>query len=64
MARKLRVTLMKSPIGAIPKHKATVKAMGFHKLYSTLELPDNKEIRGMCSAIRHMVKVEEVETED
>ena len=60
MAGKLRVTLIKSPIGAIPKHRKTVKAMGFHKTYSTVELPDNESVRGMCRAIRHMVKVEEI----
>ncbi|MCR4890769.1 MAG: 50S ribosomal protein L30 [Lachnospiraceae bacterium] len=60
MAAKLKITLIKSPIGAIPKHRATVKALGFHKLYSTLEKPDNEAIRGMCQAIRHMVKVEEI----
>ncbi len=61
MASKLRITLIKSPIGAIPKHRATVKALGFHKTYSTLEKPDNEAIRGMCKSIRHMVKVEEID---
>ncbi len=59
MAGKLKITLIKSPIGAIPKHRRTVEALGFKKLYSTVEQPDNDAIRGMCKAIRHMVKVEE-----
>ena len=32
MAEKLKITLVKSPIGAIPKHKATVEALGLRKL--------------------------------
>ena len=41
MANKLKVTLVKSPIGAVPKHKATVEALGLKKLNKTVELPDN-----------------------
>ena len=58
--KKIKVTLVKSPIGAIPKHKATVEALGLHKLNSTVELPDNKATQGMIQQVRHLVKVEEV----
>ena len=37
----LKVTLVKSPIGAVPKHKRTVEALGLRKLNKTVELPDN-----------------------
>lgn len=60
MAGKLRITLVKSPIGAIPKHRATVEALGLHKLNKTVEQPDNPAIRGMVWHVRHLVKVEEV----
>ena len=40
MADKIKVTLVKSTIGAIPKHKKTVEALGLHKLHQTVELPD------------------------
>jgi large subunit ribosomal protein L30 len=60
MAEKtLKVTLVKSPIGAVPKHKATVEAMGLRKLNKTIELPDNAATRGQIQQIRHLVKVEE-----
>ena len=60
MAEKtLKVTLVKSPIGAVPKHKATVEAMGLRKLNKTVELPDNAATRGQIQQIRHLVKVEE-----
>ncbi len=60
MADKLRVTLVKSPIGAVPKHKKTVEALGLRKVNKTVELPDNDAVRGMIWHVRHLVKVEEI----
>ncbi len=60
MANKLKVTLTKSTIGAIPKHKLTVSALGLKKLNSTNELPDNAATRGMIAQVKHLVKVEEI----
>ena len=59
MAKTLKVTLVKSPIGAVPKHKKTVIAMGLRKLPQTVELPDNDATRGMIKQVEYMVKVEE-----
>jgi large subunit ribosomal protein L30 len=59
MADKLKITLVKSPIGAIPKHKKTVAAMGLKKLNKTVEMPDNAATRGMIQQVQHLVKVEE-----
>ena len=60
MADKLKITLVKSTIGAIPKHKATVEALGLKKLNKTVELPDNAATRGMVAQVKHLVKVEEI----
>ena len=60
MADKLKITLVKSPIGAIPKHKATVLALGLKKLHKTVEMPDYGAVRGMIAKVRHLVKVEEI----
>lgn len=60
MAERLRITLVKSPIGAVPKHKKTVEALGLRKLNKTVEMPDNEAIRGMIWHVKHLVKVEEV----
>ena len=60
MAEKLKITLVKSPIGAIPKQKATVAALGLNKTDKTVEQPDNAAIRGMIQNVRHLVKVEEI----
>lgn len=59
MANTLKVTLVKSPIGAVPKHKKTVEALGLRKLNKTVELPDNDATRGMIKQVEYMVKVEE-----
>ena len=60
MADKLKITLVKSPIGAIPKQRATVEALGLKKVNKTVEMPDNAAVRGMIQKVRHLVKVEEV----
>ncbi|RHP30937.1 50S ribosomal protein L30 [Lachnotalea sp. AF33-28] len=60
MADKLRITLVKSPIGAIPKQKKTVEALGLKKLNKTVEMPDNDAVRGMIWHVKHLVKVEEI----
>ncbi|MCR5789105.1 MAG: 50S ribosomal protein L30 [Lachnospiraceae bacterium] len=58
--KRLKVTLVRSTIGAIPKHKATVEALGLKKLGRSNELPDNPAIRGMVKQVCHLVKVEEI----
>ena len=60
MADKLKITLVKSTLGAIPKHKKTVEALGLKKLNKTVELPDNAATRGMIHQVQHLVKVEEI----
>ena len=60
MADKLKITLVKSTIGAIPKHKKTVEALGLKKLHKTVELPANAATRGMIPQGKHLVKVEEI----
>ena len=55
----LKVTLVKSTIGAVPKHKKTVEALGLRKLNKTVVLPDNAATRGMVKQVQHLVKVEE-----
>ena len=55
----LKVTLVKSTIGSIPKHRKTVTALGLNKIGKTVELPDNAATRGMIQQVRHLIKVEE-----
>lgn len=60
MADKLKITLVKSTIGAVPKNRKTAEALGLRKLNKTVEMPDNAATRGMIQQIRHLVKVEEI----
>ena len=57
---ELKVTLVKSTIGAIPKHKKVVESLGLRKLNSFNTLPDNAATRGMIAKVKHLVKVEEI----
>ena len=57
--KKIKVTLVKSTIGAVPKNRKTVEALGLNKLHKTVELPDNAATRGMIRKVAHLVKVEE-----
>ena len=61
MSKQLKITLVKSTIGAVPKHRKTVNSIGFKKLNSSVIRPDNAATRGQIEQIRHLVKVEEVE---
>ncbi|MBR6999762.1 MAG: 50S ribosomal protein L30 [Lachnospiraceae bacterium] len=57
---ELKVTLVKSTVGAIPKHKKVVESLGLRKLNSSNTLPDNAATRGMIAQVKHLVKVEEI----
>ena len=59
MADTIKVTLVKSPIGAVPKHKKTVKAMGLTKMHKTVEMPANAATSGMIQQVQHLEKVED-----
>ena len=59
MADRLKVTLVKSPIGCVPKHRKTVEALWLRKVNKTVELPDNAAVRGMVNQVSYLVKLEE-----
>lgn len=60
MAR-LRITLVKSPIGSLPRHRKTVRSLGLRKLNQSIEKDDNPAIRGMAAAVGHLIRLEEVQ---
>ena len=64
MAKKLRITLVKSPIGYSRDQKDTVKRLGLRKLNQTVIKDDIPQIRGMVRKVRHLLKVEEVDVEN
>jgi len=53
----LKVTLVKSPIGAKKNHVATVRGLGLRRMHHTVEVQDTPEVRGMIHTINYMVKV-------
>jgi large subunit ribosomal protein L30 len=55
----LKITLIKSPIGAIPKHRKTVEALGLSRPGNVVVQKDNDAIKGMIKQISHLLKVEE-----
>jgi large subunit ribosomal protein L30 len=61
MAKKLKVTLVRSGINRQERHKRTARALGLKKLGKSVVVPDNLAVRGMIRAVSHMVKVEAAE---
>jgi large subunit ribosomal protein L30 len=55
----IRITLIKSPIGYSKKHKGTIQALGFKRLYQTVEHVDSPVLRGMIYKVSHLVQIEE-----
>lgn len=58
--RRVRITLVKSPIGYSQRQKATVRALGLRRLHDTVEQVDTPALRGMIQKVSHLVLVEEV----
>ena len=48
---QIKVTLVRSTIGALPKHKKTVEALGLRKTNSSNVHEDNAAIRGMVKQV-------------
>ena len=58
MANKtVKVTQVKSSIGRLPKHKATLRGLGLRRINHTVELEDTACVRGMINRVSYMVKV-------
>ncbi|MDY4186361.1 MAG: 50S ribosomal protein L30 [Candidatus Borkfalkiaceae bacterium] len=54
----VKVTLVKSTLGRLKDQKATVEALGLHKIGQTKEFKDSVTLQGMLSKVSHLVKVE------
>lgn len=61
VVKMIRITLVKSAIGYSVKHKATIRALGLHRMNETVEHVDSPVVRGMLLKVNHLVKVEEQE---
>ncbi|MDH5633193.1 MAG: 50S ribosomal protein L30 [Gammaproteobacteria bacterium] len=59
MAKTLKVTLVRSPIGTGKKHQACVRGLGLRRIRHTVEVADTPENRGMINKVSYMLKCEE-----
>lgn len=55
----VKITLVKSVIGASPAQRKVVEALGLRKIRHTVELPDTPQTRGAVAKVSHLVKIEE-----
>jgi large subunit ribosomal protein L30 len=56
-SKKVLVTLVKSPIGRQPSHRATVAGLGLKRIRQTVELEDTPSVRGMINKVFYLVSV-------
>jgi large subunit ribosomal protein L30 len=56
---RIRVTLVRSPIGYSERQKRTVRALGLRRMHQTVEHPDTPAVRGMVASVNHLVRIEE-----
>ena len=59
--KKLRLTLVKSRHGRLPKHKASIAGLGLRRMHQTVEVIDTPENRGMINQVSYLLRVEEAE---
>ena len=59
--KNLRITQIHSAIGETKRHKATIRALGFHRLHETVEHEDTPTVRGMIYLVKKLVRIEESE---
>jgi len=59
-AKTLKLTLIRSIAGRLPKHKATIASLGLRRMHQTIEIKDTAASRGMISQVGYMLKVEEI----
>ena len=58
--KKIKVKLIRSVIGALPKQRATVRALGLRKIGSSTEQEASPAVLGMVKVVSHLVSVEEI----
>ena len=54
----VKVTLVRSPIGSLPKHKLCLQGLGLRRMHQTVEVEDTPAVRGMINTISYMLAVE------
>ncbi len=60
MAKKIRITQVKSKIGSTSRQKKTLQALGIKKMHGTIEVEGTPQILGMVKKVSHLLNVEEL----
>lgn len=55
--KRIKVTLTRSTIGRLPKHRETVRGLGLSRIRQVVELEDTPAVRGMINKVNYMVSV-------
>ncbi|MCH7508928.1 MAG: 50S ribosomal protein L30 [Proteobacteria bacterium] len=58
--KQLKITLVKSRFGRLPKHRACVRGLGLRRMNHSVTVLDTPENRGMINKVLYLLKVEEV----
>jgi large subunit ribosomal protein L30 len=61
MAKALKITLRRSPIGWTPRHREILRGLGLRRIGQTVVRPDRAETRGMVAKVGYLLDVEEVD---
>ncbi|MBT72041.1 MAG: 50S ribosomal protein L30 [Gammaproteobacteria bacterium] len=56
--KTVKVTLVRSPIGSLPKHKLCLRGLGLKRMHQSVEVEDTPAVRGMINKISYMLAVE------
>jgi len=61
MPAKLKLTLVKSTVSHTARTRATVRALGLHRIGDSVEISDTPEMRGMVRAVRFLLRTDEAD---
>jgi large subunit ribosomal protein L30 len=61
MATKIKITLVRSPIGSSRRQRATVEGLGLRRMHQVVLQPNNAQIRGMIKKVPHLLAIEEAD---
>jgi large subunit ribosomal protein L30 len=54
----VKLTLVRSPIGTLPKHKLCLQGLGLRRMHQTVEVEDTPAVRGMINKVSYMLAVD------
>ena len=57
-SKKVKVTLVRSPVGQMANHRDCVRGLGLRRMHHTVELEDTPAVRGMINKVRYLLAVE------